>query len=439
MLKICNNTIMKRKFYDILKKWKANPQKMCMLVRGARQIGKTYIIDLFGRQEYENYIYINFEENPSYKEIFSGDLDTDTLIAEISLRVKNASLVSGKTLIFLDEIQSCPQARTSLKFFTQDKRFDVVASGSLLGINYKEVSSYPTGYVQEEEMFSMDFEEFLWALGISDETFNFIRSFYDKKIPVPESANKKMLEYLRQYAVIGGMPQAVKEFVQNHNYQTVLKIQRDILFNYQNDIAKYAPTSEKTKARECFLSIPRQLAKENHKFQYGIVAEKGTARKFAGSLTWLYDAGIINFCNNINPPELPFAGNIVPSSFKVYMNDIGLLCAMLDDGTQKDIIDDTLKIYKGAIYENLIADIFTKNEKKLYYFKKENAQGEIDFFIRYNDKATPVEVKSGNRGTTSLDNLLKNKKFDFGIKLCNGNIGFVEKKLTLPLYCAVFL
>lgn len=430
---------MERKFYQKLKEWKNNPQKSCMIVRGARQIGKTYIIDLFGRTEYENYIYINFEENPSYKEIFSGDLDIDTLTAEISLRVKNAHLVPQKTLIFLDEIQSCPQARTSLKFFTISKKYDVIASGSLLGINYKEVSSYPTGYVQEEEMFSMDFEEFLWALGLSKESLLYIKSFYEKRKPIPESTHKEMMKYLRQYAVVGGMPQAVLSFINEHNFQDVLKIQRNILLNYQNDIAKYAPMAEKSKARECFLSIPQQLAKENHKFQYSLVEKKGTARKYAGSLMWLFDAGIIQYCYNINPPSLPFMGNILQNSFKIYMSDAGLLCAMLDDGTQKDIIDDTLKIYKGAIYENLIADIFTKNRKKLFYYKKENAQGEIDFFIRFDDKATPVEVKSGNKGTSSMDNLLKKEEFPLGIKLCNGNIGFTQKKLTLPLYYAIYL
>lgn len=439
VLEICNNMLMQRKFYNILLNWKNKADKMCMLVRGARQIGKTYIIDLFGRTEYENYVYINFEENPSYKDIFSGDLDVNTLTAEISLRVKDAHLVGGKTLIFLDEIQNCPQARTALKFFSMDKRYDVIASGSLLGLNYKDVSSYPVGYVQEEKMHSMDFEEFLWALGVSQETINYIRSFYENLKKIPDATHKKMMEYLRQYAVIGGMPQAVQSFVSEHNYQTALKLQRNILLNYQNDIAKYAPVSEKTKARECFLSIPRQLAKENRKFQYGIVEEKGSARKFAGSLMWLYDAGIIDFCYNINPPALPFAGNVVSSCFKIYMHDIGLLCAMLDDGTQKDIIDDTLKIYKGAIYENLIADIFSKMEKPLYYYKKENSQGEIDFFIRYKDNATPIEVKSGNKGTSSMDNLLKKSEFPYGIKLCNGNIGFAGKKITLPLYCAMFL
>lgn len=430
---------MERKFYKTLTNWKNNPNKLSMVVRGARQIGKTYIIELFGKTEYKNYVYINFEENPSYKEIFSGDLDIDTLTAEISLRVKNVRLEPGETLIFLDEIQSCPQARTALKFFTISKKFDVVASGSLLGLNYKEVSSYPVGYVQEEKMHAMDFEEFLWAMGISKETIAYIQSFYESSKKIPEPANSKMLEYLRQYAVVGGMPQAVQSFVNEHNYQNVLKLQRNILANYQNDIAKYAPVSEKTKARECFLSIPRQLAKENRKFQYGLVEEKGTARKFSGSLMWLYDAGIIDFCYNINPPALPFSGNIVASSFKIYMHDIGLLCAMLDDGTQKDIIDDTLKIYKGAIYENLIADIFSKSGKALYYYKKENSQAEIDFFIRYKGKAVPVEVKSGNRGTSSLDSLLKKPDFPLGIKLCNGNIGFADKKLILPLYCALFL
>lgn len=364
-----------RKFYNVLLKWKNTLDKLCMVVRGARQIGKTYVIDLFGCSEYENYVYINFEENPSYKEIFSGDLDVATLTAEISLRVKGARLVPEKTLIFLDEIQSCPQARTALKFFSIDKSYDVIASEALLGLNYKDVSSYPVGYVQEEKMHSMDFEEFLWALGVSKETVSYIRSFYEDSKKIPDLTNNKMMEYLRQYAVIGGMPQAVQSFVNEHNYQTVLKLQRNILLNYQNDIAKYAPVSEKSKVRECFLSIPRQLAKENRKFQYGIVEEKGTARKFAGSLMWLYDAGIIDFCYNINPPALPFAGNVVPSCFKIYMHDIGLLCAMLDDGTQKDIIDDTLKIYKGAIYENLVADIFSKMQKPLYLLQKRKFAG----------------------------------------------------------------
>lgn len=430
---------MERKFYRTLVNWKKNPDKLCMLVRGARQIGKTYIIDLFGKTEYRNYVYINFEENPSYKEIFSGDLDADTLTAEISLRVKNAKLIRGETLIFLDEIQSCPQARTALKFFSISKRFDVIASGSLLGLNYRDVSSYPAGYVEEEKMHAMDFEEFLWALGVSKETLSYIRTFYENSRKIPESTNRKMLDYLRLYAVVGGMPQAVQSFVNEHNFQNVLKLQRSILLNYQNDIAKYAPVSEKTKARKCFLSIPGQLAKENRKFQYSLVEEKGTARKFAGSLMWLYDAGIIDFCHNINPPALPFKGNIAGTGFKIYMHDIGLLCAMLDDGTQKDIIDDTLKIYKGAVYENLIADMFSKSGLPLYYYKKENSQGEIDFFIRYRENAVPVEVKSGNRGTTSMDSLLKKAEYPLGIKLCNGNIGFAGKKLTLPLYCAIFL
>lgn len=431
--------MLERKFENDLLEWKNRPGKMSLLVKGARQIGKTFSIKEFGKKNYAHFVYVNFEETPSFREIFDGDLNIDTIISEISLRTHNPIIKERKTLIFLDEIQSCPAAYTALKFFTIDGRFDVIASGSLLGINYKEVSSYPTGYIEEVEMYSLDFEEFLWALGISKETISYIKKFFDELKVVPDATNKKMMEYLRQYAVIGGMPQAVNSFVHEHDYNKVLKFQRDILSNYEKDIAKYAPTAEKTKARECFLSIPRQLAKENRKFQYSTVGKKGTARKYEGSLMWLYDAGIVNFCHNINPPQLPFAGNIVVNSFKIYMRDIGLLVAMLDDGTNKDIIDDTLSIYKGAIYENLIADIFTKKTKKLYYYKKENAQGEIDFFIRYKNAATPVEVKAGNSGTSSMTHLLKKNEFELGIKLCNGNIGLIEKKLTLPLYMAFFL
>lgn len=431
--------MLKRKITNYLLEWKNSKDKMCLVVKGARQVGKTYIIDKFARENYENYIYINFDENPAYKSIFEGDLDIETLIKQISLRVPNANLIPQKTIIFLDEIQNCPKARTALKFFAIDKRFDVIASGSLLGINYKEVPSYPVGYVEHIEMNSLDFEEFLLANGISESSILDIKGYFERKETVPLAMHEKMLELFKEYIIVGGMPRVVNDFVNNHNFANVLKLQRAIISDYTDDIAKYAEGREKNKARECFLSIPKHLLKDYKKFRYSLVESGGSSRKFAGSLMWLYDAGIINFCYNLNKPELPLEGNASSDNFKVYMKDTGLLMAMLEGGSQEDIMDGNLGIYKGAIYENIIADIFSKSGKKLYYFEH-RSQLEIDFFIRYGKKATAVEVKSAdNTKSKSLEAVIKNWNVEYGIKLSTKNIGIKEKIDCYPLYMAMFL
>lgn len=431
--------MLKRKILQKLVEWKNNKDKMCLVVKGARQVGKTYIIDKFAKENYKNYIYINFDENPAYKSIFEGDLDIETLIKQMSLRIPKVKLEPNETIIFLDEIQNCPRARTALKFFTIDKRFDVVASGSLLGINYKEVPSYPVGYVEHLEMYSLDFEEFLWANGVSEKSILDIREYFEKKEKIPIAMHEKMLELFKEYIVVGGMPRAVQEFVTTHNFANVLKLQKAIINDYLDDIAKYAESTEKTKARACFLSIPKHLSKDYKKFRYSYVEARGTARKFAGSLMWLYDAGIINFCHNLAVPELPLEGNAMSDTFKVYMRDTGLLVAMLEEGTQEDIIDGNLGIYKGAIYENIIADIFAKLGKKLYYFEH-NSKLEIDFFIRYNKTATAIEVKSAdNTRAKSMQSAIENWNVKYGIKLSTKNIGGNDKVDSFPLYMAMFL
>ena len=400
--------MLERKITKDLLEWKNKKDKMCLVVKGARQVGKTYIIDKFARENYEYYTYINFVENDNYTTIFDGDLDVDTLIKQISLRVPNAELVPGKTLIFLDEIQNCPKARTALKFLSIDKRFDVIASGSLLGINYKEVPSYPVGYVEHLELNSLDFEEFCWANGVSKTSISDIKEYFITKKEVPQAMHEKMMELFKEYIVVGGMPRVVSDFVNNHNFASVLKLQKDIIDDYKDDIAKYAKGNDKAKARACFVSIPKQLAKDYKKFRYGLVENNGTARKFEGSLMWLYDAGIINFCHNLGKPEFPLEGNVKDNVFKVYMRDTGLLMAMLEEGSQEEIIDSNLGIYKGAIYENIIADIFTKLGKKLYYFEH-NSTLEIDFIIRHNKMVTGVEVKSSeNVKSKSLNSMIKN-------------------------------
>lgn len=431
--------MLKRKIYDKLIRWKSHDNKQCLVIKGARQVGKTFIIELFARDNYKHYATLNFEKNPAYKAIFDGDLDIETLIKQISLRVPGVELIPGETLIFLDEIQSCPRARTALKFLTQDGRFDVIASGSLLGINYKEVPSYPVGYVEHLEMYSLDFEEFLWANSVTPGSVADIKEYFDKKKTVPSAMHERMMELFKEYIVVGGMPRAVDEFVTTHNFADVLKIQKAIINDYTDDIAKYAEGVEKAKARACFLSIPKHLSKDYKKFQYSIVERGGTARKFGGSLMWLYDAGIINFCYNLSLPELPLEGNARSDIFKVYMRDTGLLMAMLEDGSQEDIIDGNLGIYKGAIYENIIADIFSKSDKKLYYFEQ-NGKLEIDFFIRRNKTATAVEVKSAdNTKAKSMDAVVAKYGVKHGIKLSAKNVGGTDAFDSLPLYMAMFL
>lgn len=431
--------MLKRKIYDNLIQWKARGDKLCLMVKGARQVGKTFIIEQFARENYKHFTFINFDKNPAYKAIFDGDLDTETLIKQISLRVPGAELIPGETLLFLDEIQNCPRARTALKFLTQDKRFDVIASGSLLGINYKDVPSFPVGYVEHLEMHSLDFEEFLWANNVSSGSVADIKDYFDNKKPVPAAMHGRMMELFKEYIVVGGMPRVVDEFVNTHNFANVLRIQKAIVNDYTDDIAKYAEGTEKAKARACFLSIPKHLSKDYKKFQYGIVERGGTARKFGGSLMWLYDAGIINFCYNLSIPELPLEGNAKSDAFKVYMRDTGLLMAMLEDGSQADIIDGNLGIYKGAIYENIIADIFGKSGKKLYYFEQ-NGKLEIDFFIRLNKTATAVEVKSAdNTKAKSMEAVIARYGVKHGIKLSAKNVGGTENFDSFPLYMAMFL
>lgn len=431
--------MLERKIINDLKAWKNKPARKCLVVKGARQVGKTFIIEKFCRENYKNFIRINFDESPEYTEIFSRNLDVETIIKRMSASIPNIRLVPNETVIFLDEIQNCPRARTALKFLTIDGRFDVIASGSLLGINLKKVPSFPVGQVEHLEMHSLDFEEFCWANGMNKDGLAYVKELYDKKEQVPESVHTNMMDLFREYIIVGGMPAAVSLFVDTHNFAEVLKVQRGILQDYADDIAKYAESTEKVKARACFHSIPKQLAKDYKKFQYSVVEKGGTARKYAGSLHWLFDAGIINFCYNLSSPELPLEGNSKNDEFKVYMRDTGLLMAMLEDGSQADIIKGNLGIYKGAVYENIVADVFTKSSKKLYYYGIPNII-EIDFFIRQEGIAVGIEVKAAdNTKSKSLTNLIGHYGVSKGIRLSSKNIGVHNKIENLPLYLVMYL
>ena len=410
------------------------------MVIGARQVGKTYIIKKFAEENYENFYELNFLENESFTNIFDKDLSSNNILTQISLYFSNFAINPGKTLIFLDEIQICPNAITALKFLAQDDRIDVIVSGSTLGMTYKKVKSFPVGYVDRIYMNSLDFEEFLWAMGINEDQIEYIKSFYDKKLSVPEAVHDKMMNLFKEFIILGGMPDVINEFLLSNNFNSAKNVQKRIIEDYKSDIVKYATDNDKPKIRACFDSIPTQLAKENKKFKYSLSDKNANKERYFGALEWLNDAGITNFCYNLNNLELLLEGNKDRDSFKVYMADTGLLMAMLEDGSQTEIMNGNLGIYKGAIYENIIADIFNKSGKKLYYFEK-NSTLEIDFIIRYNNVITPVEVKSAdNTKSKSLYSLINNYNVTSAIKLSSKNVGVSDNGIiSLPLYMSMFL
>jgi len=429
-----------RKVSFRLDKWKKNHEKLPLVLRGARQVGKTFSVREFAKTAYQSLIELNFIERPSYKDIFSGDLDADTILKQITLLVKGANLESGQTLLFLDEIQECAGARTALKFLAHDSRVDVIASGSLLGMNQAQVVSFPVGYVDHLEMHSLDLEEYCWACRIDPGLPEDLRSRFEGMREVPAAVHKRMLDLFREYMVIGGMPAVVQAFVDHMDFAEALRLQRGIVTDYLDDIAKYAPGAEKNRARACLLSVPKQLSKDYKKFQYSLVEKGSTARKYGGSLLWLFEAGIISYCHNLTLPQLPFEGYAEEDNFKVFMRDTGLLVSMLDDGAQADVMGGNMGIYKGALYENIIADILTKSEKKLYSFSYRQSL-QMDFFIRFQDKATAIEVKSAeNRKAKSLGVLMSDKwQVEQGIKLSANNVGLNNRVWNLPLYMAMFL
>lgn len=433
--------MLRRKIYDKLLAWKNNKgKKDAILLRGVRQCGKTYIVREFGKREYKNFIEINFIERPDMQAVFSGNLDVDNMVQQIKLSMPGCQFIPGETLLFLDEIQDVPNARTSLKFWTQDGRFDCIASGSLLGMDYKNEVSIPVGYEQQLIMRTLDFEEFIWALGAEVNLKEMLAPYVDGAKRVPEAMHNSLNKYLQEYMVVGGLPEVVDTYIATKDFYQVHLLQEKILRDYQDDIAKYALNQDKIKAKQCFLSIPRQLSKENHKFQYSVVEKKATSRKFTSSLDWLHNAGLIDFAYNVNSPWFPLKAHVKEDQFRVYLCDIGLLVAMYGYQLKIALLSDALEgPAKGGIYESLVADILAKRGEELYYYKKEDSTLEIEFILERDCKLVPVEVKARKGSTRSLNELLKMDNIERGYKLTAQNTGVVEKKITLPLYMAAII
>ena len=436
--------MLKRKIEQKLSDWKGIENRKPLIIKGCRQCGKTFSVLDFAKKNYKNVVYLNFYENPDYASVFAGSLEVDTIVMMLSaLLGREAVFESGSTVLILDEIQECPEARTALKFFRMDGRYDVIGTGSLLGVKGygKEPKSVPVGSETVIDMYPLDFEEFLWANEIAEPVIEMLKKCLEDETPVPEALHSRMRQLLLQYAVVGGMPDAVQTFVDTKQMDEVLQIQRDIVRSYEDDMVKYAEKKDKSRIRECFQSIPKQLSKENKKFQYSVVKKGSTASKYAGSLQWIEDAGIIVRCYNLSITELPLDGNALEDVFKVYMSDCGLFVSMLEDGTQFDILRGKLYGYKGAIFENLIADIFGKMGRKLYYFHKDSGL-EVDFVIRYKGQCTLVEVKAATGNTKSTKTILRHPEkyhVNHAIKLGDSNVGRTGQLLTLPLYMAFLL
>lgn len=437
--------MLKRKITQKLLEWKKEKNKQCLLVRGARQVGKTYIIEDFAKKNYKSYIYINFELYPEYKQIFDGNLDIKTLKMKLEVTFPETPLITNNTILFLDEIQACPNARTALKTFALDQTIDVIASGSLLGLYYKEISSYPVGYERVIDMYPLDFEEFLWGIGIKEEIISLARSSFENKQPLDEYILKQLEEQFKMYLLVGGMPRIVEGYIETSSLAKVLELQKGILENYKLDILKYADEKEKQKIINCFESIPIQLSKPNKKFSYANIINNTTSdgeRKYTSSIEWLRDAGIINFCYNLSEPAAPLASNIKLNCYKIYVRDIGLLVALFESGVQKDILNDNLYINEGAILENVCAEEIKIKYDKVMYFEKKSKL-EIDFILNIDGKVTALEIKSGNnKQAKSLKSIIDNyKTVTRYIKLeKNTNIYVDEDNIEhYPLFMIMFI
>ena len=435
--------ILKRKIDAYLESWKNNPERKPLIVKGARQIGKTRSIEHFATQQYKYVVKINFVEQIKYRDIFNDGFEVDTILKNISLLNPSFEFIPHHTLFFFDELQACPNCATALKFFQLDGRFDVICSGSLMGINYQEIESNSVFYKEDYEMHSMDFEEFLWAKGYDEQ---FIDNLYQSMIEVkPLSALQMevLFTLFRDYICIGGMPEVVSTYIKNNNFSGTLSLQKQLLKDYEEDITKYVEGLDKAKVKAVYNHIPTFLAKENKRFQITKIGRNARNRDYVSSVEWLADAGIVNLCYCLNYPELPLKGNYDPKLYKIYFKDTGLLIASLDDEAQEDLrANKNLGTYKGAIYENIVGDMLVKQGYQLYYYNSDKPSLEMDFFVRDAHSLIPVEVKANDGATPSLHNLLKGDKYgdiQYGIKLGYKNIGFNGQFYTFPYFLTFLL
>lgn len=433
---------LRRKIDKFLLDWKKEEKRRPLIVKGARQIGKTYSITKFGLENYSSFISINFILQKQYLDIFSDGFEVDKIVKNISFINPEFKFIEGDTLILFDELQECPSCATALKSFATDGRYDVICSGSLMGINYKEIESNAVGYKFDFDMFSLDFEEFLWAKGYTE---NQIDSLFDKMLrlePLNLVEFKTLSEIFKDYMVIGGMPAVVDQYISQGNFSGTLQLQRQLLKDYREDITKYAKGLDKAKILNVYDHISTFLAKDNKRFQISKIGRNARNRDYIGVIEWLALAGIVNVCYNLSIPELPLKGNYNPDMYKLYFQDTGLLVAALDDEAQDDLRkNQNLGTYKGALYENIVGDMLRKQGYDLYYYRNEKSTMELDFMVRDSQSLVPLEVKATDGTPRSLVKATDGRISDirYGIKLCKGNIGFNGQFYTFPYFLTFML
>lgn len=436
--------MLKRKITRYLSWWKDNHGKECLLVNGARQVGKSYAISHFGQEAYDQFIAIDFVKNPELKSIFARSLDANEIYSRITLSIPRAHVIPGKTLLFLDELQECPEARSAFKYLAQDGRCDVIGSGSLLGVRFRSLNdapSLPVGYERQITMGPLDFEEYLWGRGFDEQAISTLQGFLEREEAVPQAVNERMSQLLREHIAIGGMPAVVETFLGGLDYGAAHDAQLMLHNLYLDDVAKYAPATDRVKARACYLSLPRQLAKENTKFQYSVVEKRAGARKFEGSVDWLVGAEMALSCRAVSTISFPLASYEDDSRFRLYANDTGLLMAMFDFSMKEAVVNDTLSgPMKGGIYENVAACMLSRAGVPLRYWTSRNGNYEIEFVVERAASPIPIEVKASRGSTASLNAALANDNVRIGYKCAGGaNVGRVGKKITLPLYLLPFV
>ncbi len=433
---------LKRKMDKRLKEWAANPERLPLIIKGARQVGKTEAISHFASKQYKNVITINFVLQKEYRRIFEDGYEVNAILRNITFLNPSLNIEPGNTLIFFDELQACPDCATSLKSFKLDGRYDVICSGSLMGISYREIESNSVGYKEDITMYPLDFEEYLWSKGYKEEQIEIFYQHMNELQPLPNTVLSVLRENFREYLVLGGMPAVVWMFIQKGNFSGTLAIQKQLLMDYEEDITKYAHGLDQAKILNVYRKIPVFLGKDNKKFQISKVAHGARSREYIGITDWLSNAGIINVCYCLEHPELPLKGNCNPDNYRIYFGDTGLLIASLDDEAQIDLRHNkNFGVYKGALFENIIAQMLIAQGYDLFFYRNKEATLEMDFFIRDADALIPLEVKATNGATKSLNTLIENKLYPdihHGIKLCDANIGFNDKFVTFP-YALTFL
>lgn len=434
---------LERKEDKMLIEWKMTDGHKPLIIKGARQVGKTETIRNFAKNNYESLIEINFVEEPKYRTITADGYRTVDIIKNISLLDPSKRFIPGKTLIFFDEIQQFPDIATSLKFFVQDGRFDVICSGSLLGISYKSIESNSVGYKTDHIMRSLDFEEFMWSKGYTDTHINMLYEKMKTMTPLNEAELAVWHKAFLEYSVLGGMPEVIRNYTQQGTFEGSLETQRQLVEDYKEDIRKYTDGMDQTRIMNVFNSVAPQLAKENKKFQISKVASGARFKDYRGCIEWLLDSGIVNVCYCLHFPELPLKGNFDADKYKLYFADTGLLVSMLDDEAQEDLrANKNLGVYKGALYENIVAEALVKDGYELYYYKKDDSTLEEDFFVRSKDKLIPVEVKAANNRSKSLRTLINSERYPditCGLKFTGGNIGYSDDIYSFPYFCCFLL